>query len=286
MTAATGPSNLISLTFQKASEAFALELANQLTTALQATSNVRPLGISSGSGAELLQALGGPFCQIPLQVVMPPGAGALVLVDSLAGFLLQVLLGAPAAVPDMPVPCQWTELERDLLTGLLERLTKQCAAVWTAADATEFYPEGDIVCGNLADQEWYTEACVGVQYEVEINGMFGTAELVLPLQVAAARTEPDKASNRAHANPHGAAQILDLIGAGEVLVTVELAGPSIPATEFAHLEVGQVLSLDHPVQQPLALNVNGQPAFSGLLGPSARGRRMLHSLSTPIQPRP
>jgi len=271
------PSNI-----QKASEAFTSEVASHLTSSLQATANGRLVSLQLGNGAEQIGTMEGPYCQVPILVKNTELQGAFILQDSFAAFLVQVMLGAPATPPDMPVPCLWTDLERDLLSGFLQRLLDVCGGSWETNEAPGFSCAGGVSCGDLANEWWQGEQCAVAVLEMEINGMIGNLALLLAGDAfenpGAAKGPKKKEKDSGPELPPCAVELMGWIADGEVEGQVELAGPSMPAVELAALEPGQVILLDYGVESRLKLLIEGRQVFEGTLTKTERGRRALGEL--------
>lgn len=268
--------------FQKACEQYANDLASHLTSSLQATINPRLLSASAGAGSELVAAMDGPYCQLPILVKKAEQQGAIIVQDPFAAFLVQVLLGAPAMPPDMPVPCLWTDLERDLLSGFLQRIVERSASAWEASGMPGFAVSGAVTCGDLSSENWYHQSCGGAIIEMEVNGMIGCFCLVLPAGPLGGGTH-EEAAEAPKLAPSSAVRLMKLIERSGIEVAVELAGPSIPAGEFARLQPGQILLLDHSIHAPLTLTLNGKACFTGMLAPGPNHRRALNDLAPMAQ---
>jgi len=255
-------------------EVFARRFASNLGGTLRALVALEPVSLDQLAFDDYVRSLPNPTVVGTIAVPPLPGVVTLELDVPLALALVDRLLGGRpgGGGPELRRP---TELEgfllRDLLShgvSALAEALEEAGDVHPALTGLEHNPQ---TLQAVAPSE--TVVLVSYRMTVASEGrteglctLCWPASVVGPLLELAAPppTELDRG---------GAGEPLrDLLQDVRVALTVRLRECPVPAADVAALQVGDVLRLDHRVDEPALVSVGGAPVLTGSLG--RRGRRL------------
>jgi flagellar motor switch protein FliM len=260
-------------TLQLCYETFARRYGQLVTSTLRVVGTVSLISIEQLTYEEYIASLNSPT--ILALVTLEPLPGTAILELSLATAMTSIdhLLGGPGG----PQPeRQLSEIETPLLRGLLDRVLEELAialepvsAVRPQLGAIEYNPQFLNAC-NLSD------AVVVASFELRIGAEECVATLCLPLATIFPKLNEDHAvvltdsqravRDRAHHN------LVAGLETAPIDVAVRFNPLTLRPEEILALRPGDVVRLDHPVAEPLAV-IAGETTF-GYAVPGNQGSRL------------
>ncbi|GGI06717.1 flagellar motor switch protein FliM [Egicoccus halophilus] len=262
--------------FESAHEAFVRRLTSTWSNSTQAALEIEHLATEQLSVDDYVKTLPSPTALASVRVG-PLGATALIDLDlPLALLLVERLLGGVGDPADTAVPRRPTELEAGLIAdGLLLPAVRAIDEALTEIDGEPSELLGIETTPQPMHLSAPGELLLLLTYRVEVRGDLPAQGLisigypVAPVlahlgQLAGGSVDEDHALSGQVAR--GA--LLD----AQLELQVQLGGSPLPASVFAALRPGDVLSLDHPVGLPARLLCDGRELGSAHLG---RRRRRL-----------
>jgi flagellar motor switch protein FliM len=201
-----------------------------------------------------------PVTVVPLKM-HPHNARAILQLSHAAVFpILEVLLGGaakPAAIIDREI----TQIERCVFEPVLRLLVQELRVAWQSVSPIEFGIEEHAAPMQIVASIAPAEAFVAVGFELRIGEAAGSLNLGLPSRVI--RTVMHDSQTRKHAVVEDCTKMLRLVQNAELNAEVRLNGARVLFRDLMNVEVGDVLTFDHPLGKEVELELNGTPKFRG-----------------------
>ena len=252
---------------------FARNLSSVLSVYIRSVVEITIVSIEQITYQEFLLYL--PGISLYCVIRVDPDIGRLVLnVDpELTFVMIDRILGGPGEPPRGIRP--FTDLELDLLDGLLNNILIELEKVWESlVEDVEMEVELRETQGGLVQIVSPNEIVVVINFEVRIGDFKGTMVLCIPavtiepiadrLVMEGVRTKKDTAIFEERIMKHLMEVELDLeCIVGSVSLTVE---------EFLSLEAGDIVKLESFIDSPFVVTIGGVPKFLSK-GGIYRGRK-------------
>jgi flagellar motor switch protein FliM len=245
-------------------ENFCRNLAGSLSAYLRVYAVVNLVSVLQLSYAEFLQCFPSPTSIAVLSLRPFDGKGLLEINPALAFPIIEILLGGHGK-PDTAPKREITEIERSVLEGVIRLILKDLREAWTAVASFDLVPERMETEPQLAQTLSPNEAVVAVGVEVKLGECVGMLNFGVPaIIVKMLRQRFDHRWGQSHRyqNPEDACRIWGLTAKASIVAESRLEGNSIALKTLLRMQPGDVLALDHPVDRPLQLALNGQPRFA------------------------
>jgi flagellar motor switch protein FliM len=260
-----------------AHEVFVRRFASQLNSALRTVVQMEPVSVEQMSYDDYIRSMPNPTVLTTISLAPLPAAVVLEMNVQLALVLVDRMLGGQG----VPVaPRRPTEVETHLLQELIA--TGLGAFAETLKPLAEVEPRiGDVDYNpQLVQVVAPSEVVLLLTYRVTMaQGARSQGLLTICYPYSTLGPALGQLSNNLwldHSLPAGlpatAAPLRDEVPAVPVTLSVEGDPVSVRARDLAALRPGDVLRLDHPVDQPLRGTVGGAEIVAGHLG--RRGRRL------------
>ena len=250
-------------------ETFAHGVGATLAGAVRASIDVKIAGVEQTPHGEMIRRLANPSALVLLRLD-PIAPSALLHIDPDVSFsIIELLLGGPGTGPH-PTRAH-TELEEVLLGDLVDRLRRTIdesfqpiATVSTSVVAQESNP-------TFVQIASLTDMVVRIGLDVGIDGVRGAMNLFVP--VSSLRPHLD-ALNSDHAEaPREPGELVatqervaDHLASVDVVAVARFDPVIASSTQLLDLSVGDVLALDHQVNEPLVLEIAGVPVHDVSIG--------------------
>jgi flagellar motor switch protein FliM len=254
-------------------ERFARETEAALSRVARCELGVQIVSSEWMSFGEYLACLTGPATLARLEL---PGAptGMLVQLDTAIGLrLLDRLLGGSGAPPPERPP---TELEVELLGDVLTAAASAVGEVLTPVLTSAPQLSQLTTQPTLLRLVGVTEPALILTYQIRAE-LSSPADGLLTLCYPSSTVEmllgelgESAASPRAQPAPPPDPRLRDLVGEVDVVLRARLQPSLVSADDLRRLAVGDVLTLDHRRDQPIAVSIGDTPVLEGALG--RRGR--------------
>lgn len=255
-------------------ENFARAFATQLSSSLRTTVQVSCLEISQQTFADYISELDNPSFLALLALSPLPGASLLYLPTSVALGLIELSLGAGKVTPEKPRPL--SELEREMLKQVVRRAATDLQTAF--APVVDLEPRIAAVESNpqFVQISAPSDTVVTTQYRFQLEGLEGDASFCMPFAtmqpVMEELSRGSLFTSDIGVDPAATASLMSgHVEDTMVTATAEFRAVSLTSTQIMALGPGDVIPLEHPVDTPLLLRVNGIPVFS--VRPGTQGRR-------------
>ncbi len=255
-------------------EVFARRLSSSLTTALRTVLRLELVSISQVTYDEYLRSMANPSVLAVLALPPLPGTAIVEMSTRLGLTLVDRMLGGIGEPVAIRRP---TELEADLLQELmshaaeaLEETFEPLMAVDPEILSVEFNP-------HFVQTITPSEMVMVLTYRLALTQGIrtdGLLTLCYPFSLLQPTTERLTAASQdeADAEPGDEAPLRHRLPEAAVPLRVQLRASEVPITDLDRLRPGDVLRLDHRVDEPVLGMVEGRPVFSARAG--RRGRKL------------
>ena len=273
------PNNNLSKTFERnlrgVSESFSKDASLSFSNLMRANADFTFGGVRVNSFGETLSSWENPSC-IALCTMEPLSGVVLVHFEARLMFsFFTKLLGGPIEEPTQVR--DFTEIEFALARKVITKLLEQFG------DATEKVQRVNPALLQIENNPNYlnafaeAEPVLNLQYSVTMEEVGASTSFVIPLAAFdPVREEFDpregldirSVSDRL-AEKHRAH---DLVGGATALLSARFRSRTIGVRELLAMKAGDVLALEHHVERPLDVDVEGKKMFAGSSGRVGRSR--------------
>jgi flagellar motor switch protein FliM len=242
---------------------FLHRIVSSLSAYLRSSVTAQLLTVDHLSYAEFLRGLPSPTCVVSLGMRPYEGNAVLELNPSLIFPIIEILLGGngkPGAAANREI----TEIEQNVLDGLFRIILQALAEAWK-----------DVVPVTLTLESVGKEArlihaphepVVAMSFEIKLEEGGGHMNLAVPTEILTIPGEDgdtQSAPRKVEATEPEQARTLELLREASFTLEAQLEGPMLRVRELLELKEGDVLTFDHPIDEPLNGLVNGKRKFAG-----------------------
>jgi flagellar motor switch protein FliM len=245
-------------------DSFARSLTNSLGAYLRVGIELNLVSVEQLTFSEIVSRL--PeltyLCSMRMQPIQ--AIGVLQMDLAVAFPIMDLVLGGPGSgaveLRDL------TEIEEQILESVMRILVRELQAAWAPVLPVEIEFEQRQLSSHTQMLMGPTERSLALSFEIKMPDAHGTLNVTLPavasnalLRKLTAQTVYSKRANSAAHIRQIQRHLLD----GNLQVDLRLAPIPVPVRELSDLQVGQVLSLHQPVEQPAVFYVAGEDMFAG-----------------------
>jgi flagellar motor switch protein FliM len=242
---------------------FLHRVVSSLSAYLRSGVTAQFLGVDHLPYSEFLRSLPSPTCVVSLGMRPYEGNAVLELNPSLIFPIIDILLGgngkeAPAANREI------TEIEQNVLDGVFRIILQALAEAWKDVLPVRLTLESVGKEARLLHAPH--EPMVAVSFEIKLEETAGRLNLAVPTEILTMQSEEGDAQSaprKAEATEVEQARMLELLSDSQLTVEAQLEGPTLRVRELLELKAGDVLTFEHPVDQPMTGLVNGKRKFTG-----------------------
>jgi flagellar motor switch protein FliM len=262
-------------TMQIVQETFARGLSTMLASQLRTVTHVAIRSIEQRSYDEYVRDAPNPTFITVLSMSPLPGAALLQLPLDVAFCAVELLLGGKGYAEQPARP--FTELELQLTRGIIERAMPELRYAFEPVVATDPRVMSQESNPQFAQIAAPTDMVIVVSYDVRLDAVAGVATMCIPFSslqpyldalsansLYAAQSVGDAAECRRRLEAH--------LAEAPVPVAVRFRPVAMSAHDIAALAVGDVLTLGHPIDEPLTVSVDGVATHDARIG--RRNRRL------------
>lgn len=257
---------------------FAHSLSSSLPVLMRTMSVVTLMSVEQQAYAEYLQGLTDPTALFTLSMHPLPGVAAIEMSPSVAFPVIDRLLGGVGQ--DMEDPRAVTEIEQRILEGFLKVVTDDLRTTWKPLADLDLQVLGRETRPQMLQIVAPNEAVLTIVFQVQIAEARGTMSLCLPaitLEPVIQNLNQSVYSRSREVPPDQTRALLDLLTNVRFPVAAELRATKTAIDDLLNLSPGDVLRLDHRVDQAVAVSVGGVIKFQGDL--LARERRTVVNIT-------
>jgi flagellar motor switch protein FliM len=259
-------------TLRAVHERYAPALATALSAFLRSDFQVSLADLSVQTSGGFQAALPNPTCLMVFRLHPRDERMYLHMNCATVFGLLELLLGGKCA-PEPASSRNLTEIEWSLLEEIVRVVVRPLGEAWQTFAAVEFEVESLVSePGLIALSEPQNQPVVRLAFDLRCGEQAGLLEIAAPQSFFdAAGTTPEQKGS-ADAPEPDARQKLALLDEARVSLEVRLEGPLLPVADLMHLQAGQVIKLDYPLDQPLRGVINRTLSLEGSVVSSGKKR--------------
>ncbi|MBS1809350.1 MAG: flagellar motor switch protein FliM [Acidobacteria bacterium] len=243
---------------------FAHSLSSSLPILMRTMSAVTLMSVEQQAYSEYLQGLADPTALFTLSMHPLPGVAALELSPSVAFPVIDRLLGGVGQ--DLDHPRAVTEIEQRILEGFLKVVTDDLRTTWKPLADLDLQILGRETRPQMLQIVAPNEAVLMIVFQVQIADARGTMSLCLPaitLEPIIQSLNQSVYSRSREVPPEQTRALLDILTTVRFPVSAELRGTKAAMDDLLNLSPGDVLRLDHRVDQPIEVSIGGTLKFRG-----------------------
>lgn len=189
--------------------------------------------------------------------------------------LLELLLGGKCG-PEPAASRNLTEIEWSLLEEIVRVMARPLGEAWQAFAAVEFEVESLVSEPGLMSQndssQPSNQPMIRLAFKLQCGEFSGALEIAAPQSFFdTGGAAPEKKVSGEAIEPD-ARQKLALLDEAGISLEVRLDGPLLPVSDLMNLKSGQVIMLDHRLDQPLRGVLNGALSMEGAVVSSGKKR--------------
>lgn len=270
-------------TMQIVQETFARGFSTLLASQLRAVANVTVTSIEQLTYDEYVREVPNPTYIAMLSLPPLSGAAILQLPLNVAYCAVELMLGGKG-YPEQPNRA-FTDLEFQLIRYVVEQSLLDLRYALEPVVVTEPSIAGQESNPQFAQIAAPTDMVIIVGYDVAIDQLHGRATMCIPFSSLQPYLDALSASSL-HGTQQGDLAISKQrvhthLMEAPVEVSARFRPVEMSANDITQLQVGDVLPLSHPVDQPLTLTVDDHPTFAATIG--RRNRRMAVRVEGPAE---
>ena len=246
-------------------ENFARSLAGSLSAYLRSYVIVNLISVEQLSFNEFKQSLPSPTSLVALNMKPYDGSAILEINPSLVFPILEMLLGGTGKSPTR-IDREITDIEQSIMEGLLRVILNDLRQAWMAVAAIDFGIESQETEPQLLQIMAQNEAVVAISIEVRIGETSGMMNLGIPsiiVKMLRQKIDAHRTVRKTQATEDENLRVLRLVRPAKVKLDARLEGPKLSVSELLHLQPGDMLVFDYPIQRPLELTINGSLKYAG-----------------------
>lgn len=237
---------------------FAHSLSSSLPVLMRTMSSVTLMSVEQQAYAEYLQGLSDPTAIFTISMHPLPGVAAIEMGASVVFPVIDRLLGGSGQELDYPRAV--TEIEQRILEGFLKVVTDDLRATWKPLAELDLQILGRETRPQMLQIVAPNEAVLTVVFQVQIAESRGNMSLCFPaitLEPILQILNQSVYSRSRDVPPEQTRTLLDVLSGVRFPVAAELHGTKAAMDDLLNLSPGDVLRLDHRVDQPIAVSVGG-----------------------------
>lgn len=261
--------------FQIVHETFARQLSTVFATTLRAVANVTLTSVEQVTYDEYVQSLPNPSYLTILSLKPLPGAAVLQLPLPIAFAAIDRQLGGTgeALSPKRPL----TEIESNIMRSLMERALRELEYAYETLVRVEAEIVQQEFNPQFAQVAAPSDMAIAVNFDTRIGEKRGAGSLCIPYDtmqpVLESIASQQLFADRSGRDPESWLRSLeDAINGVTVQLSASFDTVSLNSSDILGLRVGDVVPLEHPIDQPVTVSVDGIPCYQAVTG--RRGKRL------------
>ena len=254
-------------------------LASSLSAYLRSYVALNLISLEQISYAEFLDGLASPTCMSYIGLQPFDGTGILEINNSLVFALIELLLGGKGRA-SAPVKRKITDIEKKLVQTLLRVVLRDLNDAWKAVADINFTVQSLSSEPQLMHIMAPGEAVIVISIEMKVAETPGMMNFAIPsLLIKRLRHKFDQLQQirKAESTEQDQLHIARLIQDAMLQVEVQIAGGTISANTLVNMGMGDVISLEYPVEQLISGYINGKEKWMGNL--VSKGEKLAFELS-------
>ncbi len=246
-------------------ESFVRNLASSLSAYLRSYLTVNLLSVEQLAYGEFVEALAAPTFLLSLSLSPYDGSALIELSPSLTFPIIEIMLGGKGHVGGNPKR-EVTEIEQNLLEALFRIILNDLRDAWRTVTPIEFKFQSVATEPQMLRILAPNEAVVSVSIEIRIGEICGHLNLAIPsinIKMIGRKFDQQWSLRKTAPTESEQQRASGLIRNSELRLEARLRGPKLLVRDMLDLKAGDLLHLDHRLDQPLDCDVNGMAKFRG-----------------------
>ncbi|MEW6266644.1 MAG: flagellar motor switch protein FliM [Thermodesulfobacteriota bacterium] len=268
-------------TLEIINDRFARLLRTTLSGSLRKVIDVSAFSIDMIKFGEFMRALPVPTSLHIFKVDPLRGHGIMVIETKLVFNLVDNFFGGSGRSFIKIEGRDFTAIENKLINKVIRMAMDDLEKAWNPVHPLKLTYVRSETNPQFASVVAPTEVVIVIKFEVELEQTVGTLIICLPYSTV----EPIRSklyagfqSDQLEVDHEWINRFIDQVREASVSVVVELGRARVSGGHLLNLKVGDVLTLEHDVNQPLLIKVEGVPKFKGFPGVS-RGNKAVQIVS-------
>lgn len=246
-------------------DAFARNLSSTLPSFLRAISEVTLMSVDQRAYVDYLSGMPDPTAIFKLSIEPLQGMAVVEISPAIAFSVIDRQLGGPGEpISDTRA---LTEIEQKVLESFLKIFCEALRLAWEPIIDIDFKDIGCETCPKLLQIVAPNEIVLTMVFHAQVADVRGTINLCIP----AVYIEPilqnlsESSYSRMHPDvpPEQTRAVLDHAAFFSFPVAAELRGSSATINDIINLSPGDVIRLDHRVDEPIEVSIGGIVKFRG-----------------------
>ncbi len=245
---------------------FARLLSSAVSLEWRAMFEASLISVEQQPYTEFLQAIPDPGVIFMLSVSPLAGTAALEISPTVAFTMVDHLLGGSGEVPQVVRAA--TEIELSILEAFVSQVNANLALAWESLLRINFATIGFETRPQFLQIVSPNEFVLLITFHIQLNATSGTMNLCLPV----ATLEPiikhighPFQQSRTSATPEATSAIATVLRRVPVILAAELPKVRLRFEDLLRLEVGDVIKLDHKLDEPIQLMIMEKAKFKAEL---------------------
>ncbi len=246
-------------------ENFVRNLASSLSAYLRSYVALNLVSLEQISYSEFLDGLSFPTCIAYVGLSPYDGTAVLELNTTLMFTFMELLMGSKGR-PSVAVQRKITDIEKSIMQTLLRVVLQDLSDAWKSVADVKFAVQSLASEPQLMHVLAPSEAVIVIAVDVRVGTISGLMNLAIPsIFIKRLRHKFDQLQQvrKIHKSLRDQALLAELMQDVELDFVASIDGGTIPARTLLEMEEGDVLLLDHPVDQPLTGTLNGDDKWHG-----------------------
>lgn len=245
---------------------FSHSLSSSLPIFLRTISEVTLISVEQQAYVEYLQGLPDPTAIFTLSMSPLQGAAVVELSPTVAFPVIDRMMGGPGE--SLSEARAMTEIEQKILESFFKLVVDDMREAWRPHVELELEIVGRETRPQLLQIVAPNEVVLTVVFEIQIGESRGTMSICIPavtLEPVIQQFNQSVYAGNREVPPAETRAVLDTLSRVAFTVAAELHGTTVSVADLCAIAPGDVLRLDHRIEQPVHVSVGGIVKFEAEL---------------------
>ena len=246
-------------------ETFVRNLASSLSAYLRSYLTVNLISVEQLAYGEFLEGLAAPTYVVSLSLRPYDGSALIELSPSLIFPIIEIILGGKGHAGAHPKR-EVTTIEQNLLETMFRIILDDLKDAWKSVTLIDFKVQAVATEPQMLQILAPNEAVVAVSIEVRVGEISGTLNFAIPsinIKMIGNKFDQQWSMRKTDSTEAEQRRAATLIRNSEARLDARLRGSKLRVRDLLDLKAGDLLQLDHRLDQLLDCDINGQAKFRG-----------------------
>jgi len=252
---------------------FAGHLASSLSTVTRSMVDVRLASVDQITYSEFLMSLSNPSCTFTVGIDPLDGAAIVDFNPTLCFLFVDRMFGGTGKI--LETDRELTGIEKSVMIRIGSKVFDELGTAWAHIESLDFKRAGFETNPQFVQIIPPGESVIVVSFQIRMFGSSGLLTICYPYvtleplvdRLAAQHWMDSESKGNVERESRDMQASLQKVG---IPVSAELGITSLTIRDFLRLRVGDIVTLERKVAEPIELNVNGRPKF--LARPGLHGK--------------